>query len=103
MALKNKTQEKNEASGVKQSPQVERTSNEHEHPVNPAHALKRVASGRPATLRPPDVLALQRAVGNRAVQRILASQQPSLPAQSSNPANAIQRKTEEEELLQGKF
>lgn len=40
--------------------------------AEPAAALKRVAAASPLLLKPSDVLALQQAVGNQAVQRLLA-------------------------------
>src|SRR5438045_6621804 len=46
---------------------------------------------------------LFRSIGNRAVHRMLSNQSRALPVQPSTPAPAIQRKTEEEEPLQGKF
>jgi hypothetical protein len=78
-------------------------SNEHERPTNPALLLKRAASASAASLRPADIFTLQRAIGNRAVGRFLANQPNAVSPQSSNPSNAIQRKTEEVEPLQAKL
>src|SRR5438067_3697613 len=103
MALKNKTHDNNKESIVQRAPrQTTPTSSEHERPLNPVIALKRATGASTASLRPADILALQRAIGNRAVHRMLSNQSRALPVQPSTPAPAIQRKTEEEEPLQGK-
>jgi hypothetical protein len=104
MALKNKTREIKKASIPQRAPQlVARAASEHERPVNPTVALQRAATSPPAALRPADILVLQRAVGNRAVNRMLSRQSGALPSQSSTHVNAVQRKIEEEEPLQAKF
>lgn len=105
MALKNKTHDIDKAAAARRTPEQEtaKPASEHERPTNPALLLKRAASSSAAALRPVDILALQRTVGNRAVGRILASQPGALPPQSSNPSNAIQRKIEGEESLQAKL
>lgn len=105
MAQKKKSHDNGKASVVRLQPEQQRgqTANEHKRSVPPINALARVATVPAATLRPADVLALQRAFGNRAVRRLLGQQPRALPGQSASAANAIQRKTEEEEPLQGKF
>lgn len=107
MALKHKTYHIEKTSITQRAPeQQQQASSEHLRPMNPAVVLQRVASSHPSVLRPADILVLQRAIGNRAVQRMLGarlSQPDALSVQSSTPMNAIQRKAEEEETLQGKF
>jgi hypothetical protein len=104
MALKNKTREIKKASIPQRAPQlVARAASEHERPVNPTVALQRAATSPPSALRPADILVLQRAVGNRAVNRMLSRQSGALPSQSSTHVNAVQRKVEEEEPLHAKF
>jgi hypothetical protein len=99
MALKNKTHDiEKAASAHRAAPQVAHSSSEHEHPLNPVIALQQATTAPRAALKPTDILALQRTVGNRAVGRILNNQQQALPIQSSTPVPAIQRKTEEEPL-----
>jgi hypothetical protein len=71
--------------------------------VSPAVALKRAAGTSPSALRPADILSLQRTVGNRAVGRILRGQPGAPPAPPSTPANALQRKTDEDEPPRGRF
>jgi uncharacterized protein DUF4157 len=101
MALKNKSHDIDKAVTTQPAPeQIALDSNERLRTMNPAVALQRAANSHPAALKPVDILALQRTIGNRAVGRILASQPNALPPQ---PANAIQRKTEEEESLQAKL
>jgi len=73
MALKNKTQNIERASRVQRAPQrTVRTSNEHEQPSPQVVDLQRAMTLQSSALRPRDVLALQRTVGNRAAQQILA-------------------------------
>jgi hypothetical protein len=104
MALKNKTHEIDKAATVQRAPQqAALNSNEHEHSLNPVAALQRATGSHSSALRPADILTLQRTIGNRAVQRMLSNQAHSLSPQTATPANAIQRQTEEEEPLQGKF
>jgi hypothetical protein len=102
MALKNKIQDIDKAAAAHREPEQEtaQPSNEHERPVNPALLLKLAAGAPAASLRPADILGLQRTIGNRAVGRILASQPNALPPQ---PSKAVQRKTEEGEPLQAKL
>lgn len=95
MALKNKTHDINKAAAVKLPPQqqqVARASNEHERPLSPVIALKRAASAPPDALRPADILALQRTVGNRAVHRLLAGQAVRPQASESQGRQPIQAK-----------
>lgn len=107
MALKHRTHDIEKTSTVQAKPQpqqeMERASNEHTRPTNPAVVFQRAANSRPAALRPADILTLQRTIGNRAVGRILGNQPNALPPQPSISANAIQLKTEEEEPLQAKL
>ena len=106
MALKHKTHDIEKAPTAQRAPEqqeIQQASNEHMRPMNPAVALQRVASSNPAALRPADVLALRHPLGNRAVQRIFSNRTQALPPQSSTPANAVQRKTDEEETLQAKL
>ncbi len=74
-------------------------SSEHERSLNPVGALQRATSAHASSLRPLDILTLQRTVGNRAVQRLLSSRL----SMSSTSTQTIQRQTEEEEPVQGKF
>lgn len=94
MALKNKTHDNEKVSLVQRAPQqqVARASNEHERPLNPTIALKRAASAPPAALRPADILALQRTVGNRAVHRLLTGQAVRPQASESQSRQPIQAK-----------
>ena len=108
--LKHKSHDIEKASTAQRAPQPQQemalAANEHTRPMNPAVVLQRVATSPPSALRPADLRVLQRTIGNRAIQRMLGarlSQPDALSVQSSIPMNAIQRKTEEEETLQGKF
>jgi hypothetical protein len=103
MALKNKTHDVQGIALVQRSSKrAVRTENEQERLSAAPGALERIVIKEPATLRPADIMTLQRTVGNRAVQRMLSNQlHAKLP--SSTPAGTIQRQTEEEEPLQGKF
>jgi hypothetical protein len=94
MALKNKTHDIDKAPIVQRAPQqhVAHAPNEHERPLNTASALKRAISAHPAALRPADILALQRTVGNRAVHRLLAGQAQGSPASESQGRQPIQTK-----------
>jgi len=106
MAMKNKTHDIDKASGAQRTPvghQVAPFADEHERPADPVMPLRRATSAHPSALRPGDILALQRTIGNHAVQRMLSSRAHSLSHPSATAANAIQRQTEEEEPLQGKF
>jgi hypothetical protein len=79
MALKHKTHDTQRPAVVQRTPtQAVRTENKHELPSHPAVALKRTVAWAPAALRPADIFALQRSVGNRAVQRILAGRSQAL-------------------------
>ena len=73
------------ATGQHESKHVVLTQNEPEQLPHPANVWQRIP---PAALRPKDILALQRTVGNRVVQRMLRS------------ANVIQR-TDDERPLKG--
>ena len=69
----------NALSTARPQPQAVRTpSPAHDAAPAPAAALQRALAS--PTVRPADVLALQRAVGNRAVQRMLASSRPVIQA-----------------------
>lgn len=72
MVQKHKTRDV-ERSGVVQrkSTQAVRSQSEHKQSSPPANVLQRTATKHPAALKPADILALQRTVGNRAVQRML--------------------------------
>ena len=72
MALKNKTHEIDNAATPRAPQQIAWNSPEHERPLSPVAALQRATGSPPSALRPADILALQRTVGNRAVQRMLA-------------------------------
>lgn len=65
--------------------------------ASPAQLLIQAVND-PSTLTPSDILALQQAAGNRAVEGILRH----LPTRSSTPANVVQRQNEEEDTLQEK-
>src|SRR5947207_1406721 len=106
MALKNKTHDVEKAATTQRAPQPQETARaatEHNRPVNAGLALPRAASSRPSALRPADLLALQRTIGNRAVGRLLSHQPGAQPPRPSPPANAVQPKTVDEEPLQAKF
>ena len=104
MALKNKTRDRDKVSAPRRAPrQTARTANEYERPVSPALAIQRAACAPPSALTPADILALQRAVGNRAVGRILRSQPDASPAPTPKPASALQRKAEAGEPPRGEF
>lgn len=104
MALKKKTHDRDKVSATPRAPrQTARPASGHEHLLSPALALQRAASVPPFALRPADILSLQRTVGNRAVRHLLGNQPAAPPAQSSASANAVQRKTEEEEPRRGRF
>jgi len=45
-------------------------------PVSPAAALQRAQKGQISNRQPADILALQKSIGNRAVQRLVADVQP---------------------------
>jgi hypothetical protein len=95
MALKKKTHDIEKASTVQQAPQQQETAraaNEHPRPSNAAIALQRAAGPRPSALKPADILALQRTVGNRAVGRILAGNAPQPPASRMQNGQALQAK-----------
>lgn len=84
MALKHKTHNRAPVAVIqRQSQQTASAQNEREQLAHPANVLQR----HPAALRPADILALQRTVGNRVVQRMLSS------------AKVIQR-LEEDRLLE---
>lgn len=53
--------------------------------VAPARALENVLNAPPGMVRPQNVLALQRTVGNQAVQRLLAQRQPAQVRQRMSP------------------
>lgn len=73
MALKHKIHDIERVAVVQRTPeQVVRTENEYEQVTPPFGALERIVTKPAAALRPADIFALQRSVGNRAVQRILA-------------------------------
>ncbi|HEX8920353.1 MAG TPA: DUF4157 domain-containing protein [Pyrinomonadaceae bacterium] len=107
MALKNKTRDIEKASTAHRAPEQklepERASNERLRPTNAAASLQRAVNSHPSALRPADLLALQRTIGNRAVGRFFSNRPQALPSQSSAPANALQMKTEEEEPVQAKL
>src|SRR6185295_2062669 len=104
MALKNKTQDIEKASIRQRTPpQHQPAVKDHQRPMDPVTALKLATSAHPSALRPADILSLQRTIGNHAVQRMLSSHPHSRSHSSATPANAIQRQTEGEELLQAKF
>ena len=89
MVQKQKTHDVERSSVVqRKSKQTGRAQNQREQVTHPANVLRPTAAIAPATLRPADILTLQRTVGNRVVQRMLHS------------ANVIQR-TEEIDPLKG--
>lgn len=60
--------------------------------LNPADAIQLVAAAPPGALRPADLLALQRSIGNRATQQLLQKRShDALPAGGRRPAAVIQR------------
>src|SRR5882724_8412142 len=104
MALRKKPHDVDRDASARRAPQQSAPApKQYEYPVNPVIALQRATAAPRAELRPTDILALQRTIGNRAVGRILSNQPHALPIQSSDPVPAIQRKTEGEEPLQAKF
>jgi hypothetical protein len=73
MALRQKTRDIERASSVQRTPlQSAQTANEHDRSLNPAVALLRATNLHSSKLRPADVFALQRTVGNGAARQILA-------------------------------
>ena len=103
MPLKTKTHDLEKIHTRPRAPrQAVRNSPEHARSLNPVAALQRATGAPSSALRPADILALQRAIGNRAVQRMLNNQPPPLRPQQSAPANVVQRKTEEDGPLQAK-
>ena len=73
MALKTKTHDRERVSTVQRAPQrAARTSSEHESSSHHVVDVQRALASPSSALRPNDVLALQRTVGNRAAQQILA-------------------------------
>ncbi|HXI24689.1 MAG TPA: DUF4157 domain-containing protein [Pyrinomonadaceae bacterium] len=104
MALKNKIHDVDRVAVVQRKPKrAARTELDHEQVSRPDGTLERVVIKPPAAFRPADILALQRIVGNRAVQRMLSSQPHALSPPSAR-SNAIQlQPEEEEEPLQGAF
>jgi len=105
MALKTKTHGIDKASAARRTPLQKHAAaaNKHHRPIDPVTALKLASSAHPSALRPAEVLTLQGAIGNRAVQRMLSSHAHSLSRPSATAANAIQRQTEEEERPHEKF
>ena len=72
MAQKHKTHDVERIGVVQRQPtQSMHAQSERGHVSPPANVLQRTAGIPTAALRPPDILALQRTVGNRAVQRML--------------------------------
>ena len=102
MALKNKTHDPQRLAIQRKPKPVARIENDQDVSHRPG-SLERIIAKSPATLRPADVLTLQRTVGNRAVQRMLSNRPHSLSSFSSTSAQTIQRQAEEEEPLQAKF
>ena len=104
MTLRNKTLDIDKASVARHASLQEHAlaANEHQRPMDPVSALKLATSKHPSPLRAADILSLQRAIGNRAVQRMLSSHPHSPSRSSETSATAIQRQTEEEEPAQGK-
>jgi heme-degrading monooxygenase HmoA len=89
MSLKHKTHDIERASIMQRTPlQNAQITSKHESSLNPTIALPRSARSLSSTLRPADVLALQRTVGNRAVQQILSGR----AQQSQRSRSTIQAK-----------
>ena len=103
MALKNKTHDVDRIAVIQRKPKHVRTEHQHEQLRDPAGALQQVVTNAPSTLRPADILTLQRTIGNRAVQRMLSNQPHTLRPQQSASSGVLQRQTEEEQPLQAKF
>ncbi len=81
MALKNKTHYIERVSTVQRTSQrTARTASEHDPSTHHAVVLQRAMTSQPSVLRPKDVLALQRTVGNRAVRQILQAKLAVGPA-----------------------
>lgn len=98
MIVKNKTLYV-QTSAVQRAPtRTVRTENERDRLSHPAGDLEQIVTKTPDALRPVDIVTLQRTIGNRAVQRLLNHQHHSVSA-----APALQRRTEDEGPLQGKF
>jgi hypothetical protein len=111
MSRKIKTHASEKTSAVRRAPEPSaRSRHERAQQTTPSQAFERALNGPRSTLAPTDILALQRAVGNRAVRQLLCARlnQPdssssvqisppqTLPLQASTSVNAIQRQTEEE-------
>jgi uncharacterized protein DUF4157 len=93
MALKNKTHEIEKPSTKQRPPQqITLNSPEHQRPSNPIAALQRATSSSPSSLEPADILALQRTIGNRAVQRMLSGPTRQTHVSTSSAGPMIQAK-----------
>ena len=103
MAHKDKAHEQDKVSAVRRAPRKKaQAANEHQRLLNPARVLERAASAPPSALAPADIRALHRAVGNRAVGRLLGHQPRAAPPQPSTGARAMQRKTKDEGAPRGR-
>ena len=102
MPTKNKPAEKALSAQPQRAPQPEaHRSGEREPGLHPAIALQRAKDLPASALNPSDILALQRTIGNRAVQRLLADQTAAPPPAASS-APPIQRQADEAESAQRK-
>src|ERR1700752_1841622 len=119
MTLKTKTHDIERVATVQRASQrAARTASQHERTSHHAVDLQRAITAQPSALRPRDVLALQRTVGNRAVRQILQAKLAVGPANdlyereadrvaasvmAESAAPTIQRQgLEEEETIQTK-
>ncbi|MGB3712927.1 MAG: hypothetical protein WA996_00700 [Candidatus Promineifilaceae bacterium] len=86
--------EANETKAIKPENEVEQLSGYH-----PAEVLRQVKDGPPSTLKPAQILALQRTVGNKVVQRMLGERKqqsgPDTQANLSPTGDLIQRHPED--------
>lgn len=93
MPTKSKTTEKAPSAEQRRAPQPDdKSPNEFEQGVHPALALERAKALPSSALKANDILALQRTIGNRAVQRLLSSQTAEPPVSASNAPPVIQAK-----------
>jgi hypothetical protein len=108
MSRKTKTPASEKASAIRRATpaKVQGATHKLARQVSPAHLLQQ-AFNAPETLAPADILALQRTAGNRAVGQIIAAiagqTDTALSTHFASSANPIQRQTEDEETIQGKF
>jgi len=93
MPTKSKTTEKAPTAEQRRAPQPDdKRPNEFEQGAHPTLALQRAKVLPASALKANDILALQRSIGNRAVQRLLSSQAAEPPAAASSAPPIIQAK-----------